>query len=148
MCYLGQALTDCACLRSSGCSLHPFAELPRGCASLVGTRGHLHCRAGTPSAAGQHRSSPECCCCCSSASPFSFHLPLPFQSSITRSPVQGPITAPSISIITPSSPLSAFHDCHCPPPPLRRQSPEQHIMLQKSHFQQRKHVQKGSRNKT
>lgn len=60
---------------------------------------------------------PELCCFCNPASPFSFHLPLPSQSSITGSPLQGSITAPSISIITRSSPLSTFHDCHCPPSP-------------------------------
>lgn len=95
---------------------HPFAELHWACASLLGTCRHLH------------RSWDSCCCWSAgplmssaasetSASPLSFHLPLPSQSSITGSPVQGSITAPSVSITTPSSPLSTFHDCHCPPSP-------------------------------
>lgn len=113
----------CACLRLSERSPYPFAELHWACASLWGTCRHLHWRAGIPIAAGQHRTSPELCCFCNSASPLSFHRPLPFQSSITGSPVQGSITAPSISIITPSSPLSAFHDCHCPPPPTQETVP-------------------------
>lgn len=115
VCYLGQVLTGCACLRLSERSPHPFAELHWACVSLLGTCRHLHRRAGTPIAAGQSGSSPELCCFCNPASPFSFHLPLPSQSSITGSPLQGSITAPSISIITRSSPLSTFHDCHCPP---------------------------------
>lgn len=113
----------CACLRLSERSPHPFAELHWACASPLGTCRRLRWRAGTPIAAGQRGSSPELCCFCNSASPFSFHRPLPFKSSITGSPVQGSITAPSISIITPSSPLSTFHDCHCPPSPTQETVP-------------------------
>lgn len=48
VCYLGRALTGCACLRLSERSPHPFAELHWACASLLGTCRHLHRRAGTP----------------------------------------------------------------------------------------------------